>query len=154
MRIISSISRNNWLLFGLGIIVSVLFFFFSPDVYENLYYEPSFSNDMYNQGMYDLAAILTLGICWGIAILYYLILEHVFSCYRWYHWLITVILVIILSPSVTYNYTDSYFMDMDLNYEVQERNFAIASAFVSFVIYLIICLCIKGLSRDNSKTPF
>lgn len=89
-----------------------------------------------------------------MGILYYLIFETLFTCDRWYHWLVTVVIVLILAPVVVFCYSDSVMQDMNYDYETQEHNFAIASLGVTFVLYMIVCFSIKGLSLNNSKTPF
>ena len=78
MRNIKNVEKKDWIFFIAGIILSVLFAIFCADIYEALYYEPEFSNEMYNQGLYNLAAIITLASCWGVGIIYYLVLEHIF----------------------------------------------------------------------------
>ena len=154
MRSIKNVEKKDWIFFLVGIILSVLFAVFSADIYEMLYYEPEFSNEMYNQGLYNLAAIITLASCWGVGILYYLVLEHVFTCDRWYHWLISIFIVLALAPTVAFYNIDGFMQERNLDFMLQEQNFAIASVGVSFVLYMIVCFALKSLSLNNSKTPF
>ena len=156
MRNIKNVEKKDWIFFLVGIILSVLFYIFCADVYECdlLYYEPEFSNEMYNQGLYNLAAIIALVTCWGVGILYYLVLEHAFTCDRWYHWLISIVIVLALAPTVTFYTIDDNMQERNLDFLLQEQNFAIASLGVSFVLYMIVCFALKGLSLNNSKTPF
>lgn len=154
MRSINNVEKKDWVAFILGIIISVLFVVFCTDIYEVIYYEPEFANEMYNQNMYTICAIFTTLVCWGVGILYYWILEIWFTCDRWFHWLISIIVVIMLAPSVTFVYSDSFFQEANLDFYIQERNFAIVSLGVSVILYLVLCFCIKGLSMNNRNTPF
>ena len=154
MRNIKNVEKFEWIFFIVGIILSVLFAIFSADIYEMLYYEPEFSREMYNEKLYTLAAIITLASCWGVGIIYYLILEHVFMCDRWYHWLISIVIVLALAPTVVFYNIDGYMVERNYDFYIQERNFSIASLGVTFVLYMIVCFAIKGLSQNNSKTPF
>lgn len=154
MRNVNNVEKKDWVAFILGIFISVLFLVFSTDIYEAIYYEPEFANEMYNQGMYTICAIMTLTACWVVGILYYWIMEIWFTCDRWYHWLISIIVVVLLAPSVTFVYSNSFFQEANLDFLIQERIFAIVSLGITVVLYLILCFCIKGLSLNNRNTPF
>ena len=154
MRKIENVERNEWILFISGIVVSGLFAAFSADVYEAFYKEPEFFNEMYNEGLYTIAAIIALASCWGVGILYYLVIGDIFKCDTWYYWLLSVVFALLLAPTVTFYKVDSFMQERNLDFLIQERNFAIASIGVSFVLYLVVCLSLKGLSQDNSKIPF
>ena len=154
MRSIKNVEKKDWLFFCIGIALSVLFVIFCTDVYELLYYDAAFANDMYNQNMYTVCAIMAVAVCWLVAIVYYWILEIWFTCDRWYHWLISIVVALLLAPAVTFYYSDSIFTEQSLDYLIEEQNFAIVSLAVTFVLYLIVCFSVKGLSLNNRNTPF
>ena len=154
MRSIKNIEKKDWLFFSIGIVISVLFVIFSTEIYELFFYEPEFANEMYNQNMYTVCAIMTVAACWFVAIVYYWILEIWVTCDRWYHWLISIVVALLLAPAVTFYYSDYTFTEQDLDFYAQELNFAFVSLAVTFVLYLIVCFSVKGFSLNNRNTPF
>ncbi|MBQ9473023.1 MAG: hypothetical protein IJU81_01275 [Bacteroidales bacterium] len=144
--------KTDWIWLMAGLTVTALFLIFSTSVYELLYYDGEFSNEMYNKNMYLVVAGLTSLVVWSTAILYYWIIDH-FE--RWYHWLVAVVLVVVLSPVVVFSHCAGYFYDSNLDELISPLvNFNIINTIVALVLFFIVCLSVKHLSRHCSSTPF
>lgn len=144
--------KTDWIWLISGLVLTALFIFFSTPFYEMLYFNGEFSNEMYNENMYLVVAGYTSLIVWAIAILYYWVIDR-FE--RWYHWLIAVLLVVALSPTVVYFYCDGYFSENNLDLlTIPLINFNIINTIVSLALFFIVCLSVKKLSGHCSTTPF
>ncbi|HJC99278.1 MAG TPA: hypothetical protein H9924_11665 [Candidatus Phocaeicola merdavium] len=151
MKNVKFSTGSDWVFFFIGVAITALFLFFSTPIYELMYYNAEFSNEMYNENMYFVVASATALICWGIAILYYWVIDY-FE--RWYHWIIAFIISIACTPVVTYVYPDSQFSEANLDYSAQLGNFAIVNIIVSIILFLIASFSVKNLSSHCSTTPF
>ena len=89
---------KNTILLIAGLVITLLFLILSTPIFENLYYEREFSNEMYNQNLYLVVAVVTALIAWAAAGIYYYAINSV-SFSRWYHWLIAVVLVLFILPA-------------------------------------------------------
>ena len=69
------ITTANWIWLVISVVVSVLFIVFSTPIYEMLYYNSEFSNEMYNSNMYYVIALCTVLIVWFLPILYYWVID-------------------------------------------------------------------------------
>ena len=78
--------RDKVIFLVIGAVISVLFGFFSEPVYEALYYSSGFSEAMHNNDAYGIVAIIAIAMTWGIAALYYYVINSV-KFDRWYHWM-------------------------------------------------------------------
>lgn len=145
------IEKRDWIFLFIGIAVTALFLIFSTQIYELLYYNSEFSNEMYNENMYFVVASATALVCWIIPVLYYLIIDR-FD--RWYHWLIAMVITLVCTPIITYTYPDSIFSEMNFDFSAQLINFAIVNVIVTLVLFLIVSFSVKNLSLNCSSTPF
>ena len=105
-----------------GIILTVLFLIFSTPLFESLYYEREFSNEMYNQNLYLIVAIVTAVVAWSLAGIYYYVINSV-SFSRWYHWLLMLAGTAVLAPVINYTYPDSIFSDLGYDFGAQLFSF-------------------------------
>ena len=104
--------KNSILLIS-GLVVTLLFLIFSTSLFEALYYDREFSNEMYNQNLYFIVAIVTAVVVWVLAGIYYYAVNSVrFSC--WYHWLIVLIAAMIIAPVINFTYPNNIFQMMVL----------------------------------------
>jgi hypothetical protein len=70
-----------------GAVVTLLFLLFPAPVFELGYYEREFSNEMYNEHLYLIVAVVTAVVAWGAAGIFYYVVNSV-SFSRWYPWLL------------------------------------------------------------------
>lgn len=111
MKNVKYSSMKDWMYLLAGVIITVLYLVFATPIYELMYYDAEFSNEMYNENMYFVVAVTTSLIAWGIAILYYWIIDYLD---RWYHWILAFILSVACTPVVTFVYPDSTFSEINL----------------------------------------
>ncbi len=55
---------KNSILLIVGLVVTVLFLLFPAQVFELGYYEREFSNEMYNENLYLIVAVVTALMAW------------------------------------------------------------------------------------------
>lgn len=151
MKSISQTKGGNWIALGVGLALSVLFLVFSSTIYEAMYYQAEFSNEMYNQKLYFVVGLLAVFISWGSTALYYLIIDS-FSSIK--SWLVLGLINLLLSPTVTWLYTGNSFEEHNFDFSAQIQNFSIVSMAVCLVLFIIASFSLKGLSINSETTPF
>lgn len=151
MKNVKYSNLKDWMSLLIGIILTVLFLVFATPIYELMYYDAEFSNEMYNENMYFVVALTTALIAWGIAIIYYWIIDYLD---RWYHWIAAFIISIACTPVVTFVYPDSTFSEMNMDFSTQLGNFAIINIVVGIILFLLASFSVKNLSSHCSATPF
>lgn len=151
MKNVKYSNLKDWMYLLTGIIVTVLFLVFATPIYELMYYDAEFSNEMYNEDMYFVVALAASLIAWGIAIIYYWIIDY-FD--RWYHWIVAFVISIACTPVVTFVYPDSTFSEMNMDFSTQLGNFAIINIVVGIILFLLASFSVKNLSSHCSATPF
>lgn len=151
MKNVKYSNLKDWIFLLIGIIFTVLFLVFATPIYELMYYDAEFSNEMYNENMYFVVALTTSLISWGIAIVYYWIIDYLD---RWYHWIAAFIISVVCTPVVTFVYPDSAFSEMNMDFSTQLGNFAIINIVVGIILFLLASFSVKSLSSHCSATPF
>ena len=69
--------RDKVIFLVLGAVISVLFWIFRVELYEALYSVNGFSDQMYNTGAYGTVAAVTVAMSWGMAAIYYYVINSV-----------------------------------------------------------------------------
>lgn len=152
MKDFNYIRTNEWIWFVVGVAITVLYVIFSTQFYELLYRGSSdFANEMYNNNMYLVVAIATTLVVWTIAALYYVFID---KFPRFISWFIFFIVAILCAPAVNFVYVNSEFQEMNLDFVMDLENFALVNVAVTAVLFFIVSLCIKGLSKNCATTPF
>lgn len=141
--------------FGLlitGVVLTILFLLFSTQIYEILYYSQNFSNWMYNNSMYLVIAIVTVLVSWGIAFIYYYLINSV-RFDRWYHWLLMLLASILLAPCVDIAYSNSSSSAIGTDFSSDILNFAIINILVTAIFFIIASFSIRWWSYNCNHTP-
>ena len=89
--------KKNTILLIAGIVVTLLFLLFATPLFESLFYEREFSNEMYSVNLYFVVSIVSVLVAWSFAGIFYYVINSV-SFSRWYHWLIVQIAAMITAP--------------------------------------------------------
>lgn len=112
-----------------------------------------FGDKNQESNLYLPMACYTSLICWGVAILYYWIIDRF---HRWWHWSITVLLVLALAPIVTYSYIYNIIFNCRLEAVFTQDlvTLTIVNTVLALVLYIIVCFSVKRLSAHCSTTPF
>lgn len=118
--------KKNLILLIAGLVITLLFLVFSTKVFESLYYEREFSNEMYNQNLYFVVAIVTTVIAWASAGIFYYAINSV-SFSRWYHWLVVLGVAVVLSAVVNYIYPNNIFSSDGVDFSAQLFSFCVVN---------------------------
>lgn len=135
-----------------GILLTVLFLIFSTPLFESLYYEREFSNEMYNQNLYLTVAIVTAVVAWSLAGIYYYVINSV-SFSRWYHWLLMLAGAAVLAPVINYTYPDSIFSDLGYDFGAQLFSFCMVNLMITAVLFVIASFSVRWWSSNCRHTP-
>jgi hypothetical protein len=99
--------------------------------------------------MYRVIAILTVILTWGIAAIYYYLIDSIrFS--RWWHWLIMLTASALLTPTATIAYQNRELVG---DYTLDIYNFAVASLAVTIVFFIIASFSMRWWSKQCRHTP-
>ncbi len=144
--------KSKFILLISGAVVSLLLLIFSAQVFELLYYEREFSNEMFNQGLYTIVALLIVATAWVMGGIYYYVVNSV-SFSRWYHWLVVLGICAVLVPVVTYVWLDGQFATDGLDFASQQLTFALYAMLVEVVMFIIASFSMRWWSSNCRHTP-
>ena len=142
--------RDKVIFLVIGAVVSVLFWIFRVELYEAVYNVPGFSDQMYNTGAYGSVAAITIAMAWGLAAIYYYVINSV-KFDRWYHWLAMLGIASVLTPVVCYIVIDNYLEGFD--YSTAEFTFAFYNILFTAVTFIIASYSIRWWSSNCRHTP-
>lgn len=140
--------KNSILLIG-GVVLTVLFMIFPSLVFEMADSQSEFANEMYNENHYFVVAVISSVMAWGVAALFYYVINSV-SFSRWYHWLLSLLTVSIVAPVVNYIYLDGA---LSIDYSGKLFNFSIIDFVVTAVLFIIASFAIRWWSGNCRHTP-
>ena len=145
--------NTKFVLLVTGALLSLLLVVFAAQVFELLYYEREFSNEMFNQGNYTTVALLAVGVAWVLeAVFYYAVNSVSFS--RWYHWLIVLAVAAMTVPVVVYVWLDGQFAGDGLDFSGQLFSFSLMAMLVEVVIFTLASFSMRWWSSNCRHTPF
>lgn len=144
--------KKNLILLIAGLVITLLFLVFSTKVFESLYYEREFSNEMYNQNLYFVVAIVTTVIAWASAGIFYYAINSV-SFSRWYHWLVVLGVAVVLSAIVNYIYPNNIFSSDGVDFSAQLFSFCVVNMAVEAVLFIIASFSMRWWSSNCRHTP-
>lgn len=144
--------KKNFILLVVGAVITLLFLVFSTKIFEMLYYERQFSNEMYNQNLYFVVAVITALIAWGLAGVFYYAINSV-SFSRWYHWLVVLGVAVVLTSVVNYIYPNNIFSADGLDFTSQLFSFCVVNAAVEAVLFIIASFSMRWWSSNCRHTP-
>lgn len=144
--------KKNLILLIAGLVITLLFLVFSTMVFESLYYEREFSNEMYNQNLYFVVAIVTTVIAWASAGIFYYAINSV-SFSRWYHWLVVLGVAVVLSAVVNYIYPNNIFSSDGVDFSAQLFSFCVVNMAVEAVLFIIASFSMRWWSSNCRHTP-
>lgn len=143
---------KNSILLVSGILLTLIFVALSASIFEVLYYDNEFSNEMYNQNIYLIVSIVTVAVAWAFAGVYYYAINSVrFS--RWYHWLIVLACAIVIAPVISYVYANNIFSDDGLDFGNQLFGFCMVDLVVEAVMFIIASFSMRWWSSNCRHTP-
>lgn len=142
--------QNKIPFFVTGIVLSILFWVFRVAIYELPYYSPDFTNSLWNNGVYEAVAAITLAMGWaGAAIYYYVINSAVFD--RWWHWLAIMAVTVVLTPVICYLVMSAMLAGKD--FEGPMVQFEMYNLIVVAATYVVASFSIKWWSSNCRHSP-
>jgi undecaprenyl pyrophosphate phosphatase UppP len=144
--------KKNFILLIIGAVITLLFLVFSTKIFEMLYYERQFSNEMYNQNLYFVVAVITALIAWGLAGIFYYAINSV-SFSRWYHWLVVLGVAVVLTSVVNYIYPNNIFSADGLDFTAQLFSFCVVNAALEAVLFIVASFSMRWWSSNCRHTP-
>lgn len=140
----------------LGIVVSVIFialsFGGSDNVYEQLSFNQEFNDELFSLGLYPTMAMLTVGMAWAIALLYYYVINSVLFD-RWYHWLVMLLLAAVVTPTVCHVVCDAAMSRDGYDPGALLGQFAVQHVVFSTLMFIIASFSIRWWSSNCRHTP-
>lgn len=143
---------KNALCLGVGVLLTLLFLLFPLQVFELGYYETEFSNEMYNESLYLVVAVVTVVLSWGGAALFYYVINSV-SFSRWYHWLLTLAVASVLASVVCYVYPNGVFSDMGYDFSSQLFGFCVIDFIATACLFVVASFSMRWWSSNCRHTP-
>ena len=136
---------KNAILLITGAVITLLFLLFAVPLFESMYYEREFSNEMFNENVYLMISVVTAVIAWGVAGVYYFVINSVrFS--RWCPWMV-------VAPTINYIYADSIFTALDYDFTHQLWSFASVNLVVEVVLFMVASFSMRWWSTNCRHTP-
>ena len=140
----------------LGIVVSVIFialsFGGSANVYEQLSFNQEFNDELFTLGLYPTMAMLTVGMAWAIALLYYYVINSVLFD-RWYHWLVMLLLAAVVTPAVCHVVCDAAMSRDGYDPGALLGQFAVQHVVFATLMFIIASFSIRWWSSNCRHTP-
>lgn len=135
---------------------------FFANLYElwGLNYLGTFSDDLFNLGIYPIVFFLSLGVALVIIFTYYKLLDRPrFS--KFYVWSIAVLLIVIITGFIAYNQSDTaiynlyYEQGQDVPYGIGDFiTFAITNMLIYLIITFLLSMLLKFSSTNHKYIPF
>lgn len=144
---------KNKILLLLGVIVTAVVLIVPDHLFEALYFDNEFSNEMYNSHLYLDTALIAAATAWVLAAAYYYLINSV-SFSRWYHWLIVLAVAAVVCPTAVYLHVTSVMEEMQLDFSLQAFRFALTVALVEVVLFVAASFAIRWWSTNCRHTPF
>lgn len=136
----------------LGIALTVIFFIFSEEVYEALYYSPAFNNGLHNTGLYNIITLITIAMAWGAAAIYYYAVNSV-RWDRWWHWLVVLAIVVVLNPIICYGMTVQTFNSNGMTFPGEALSFEAFNMLVTAGLFIVASFSMRWWSSNCRHTP-
>lgn len=136
----------------IGVALTVLFFIFSEEIYENLYYSAAFNNGLHNFGLYNIITIITIAMAWTGAAIYYYAINSV-RWDRWWHWLVVLAVVVVLNPIICYAVNVHTFNDNGISMAGEAASFELFNMVVTAVLFVVASFSMRWWSTNCRHTP-
>ncbi|MBR1883227.1 MAG: hypothetical protein IJ808_09525 [Muribaculaceae bacterium] len=144
--------KRNLIFLIAGILVTIVFFLMREDAYNALYYSSGFNDQLWNLGLYETATLITIGMAWGAAAIYYYAINSV-RFDRWWHWLAVLAVVALLTPIVSYLVISHAFSDAGLDYQLETFSFELGNVVWSALLFVVASFSMRWWSSNCRHTP-
>ncbi len=141
---------KNGILLIASALVTLLFIIFPTTVYELVDGQSEFANEMYNENLYLIVALIAAGVAWGSAALFYYVVNSV-SFSRWYHWLIVLLAAAVVSTIAGYSYLSG---TLSTDYGSSLTGFSVVNFATTAVLFVLASFGMRWWSSNCRHTPF
>lgn len=135
-----------------GAVITLLYLLLGSSLYEALYYEREFSNEMYNENLYFMVSVVTILVAWSFAGIYYYVINSV-SFSRWYHWLLVLVAACVAAPTINFAYPNSVFRALGYDFSAQLFGFCMVDLAIEAVLFVVVSFAIRWWSSNCRHTP-
>lgn len=135
-----------------GAVITLLYLLLGSSLYEALYYEREFSNEMYNENLYFMVSVVTILVAWSFAGIYYYVINSV-SFSRWYHWLLVLVAACVAAPTISFAYPNSVFRALGYDFSAQLFGFCMVDLAIEAVLFVVVSFAIRWWSSNCRHTP-
>ena len=135
-----------------GAVITLLYLLLGSSLYEALYYEREFSNEMYNENLYFMVSVVTILVAWSFAAIYYYVINSV-SFSRWYHWLLVLVAACVAAPVINFTYPNSVFRALGYDFSAQLFGFCMVDLAIEAVLFVVVSFAIRWWSSNCRHTP-
>lgn len=155
MRNLGNTKALDWVWLLLGVAITVVYVVFADPLYEALYFgSDDFADAMYDNNQYFVVALISCLCSWGVAAIYYLIIDSV-SLDSFFGWFCGLIITWVIALCLTVYIPDQTFIEQDLyDYTPYLWNIGWINIGICLIIYCIASLSIKNLSKNVPNRPF
>lgn len=135
-----------------GAVITLLYLLLGSSLYEALYYEREFSNEMYNENLYFMVSVVTILVAWSFAAIYYYVINSV-SFSRWYHWFLVLVAACVAAPVINFTYPNSVFRALGYDFSAQLFGFCMVDLAIEAVLFVVVSFAIRWWSSNCRHTP-
>lgn len=135
-----------------GAVITLLYLLLGSSLYEALYYEREFSNEMYNENLYFMVSVVTILVAWSFAAIYYYVINSV-SFSRWYHWFLVLVAACVAAPVINFAYPNSVFRALGYDFSAQLFGFCMVDLAIEAVLFVVVSFAIRWWSSNCRHTP-
>lgn len=132
--------------------ITLLFLVLNTKIFEALFFERQFSNEMYNQNLYFVVAVVTVLVAWVLAAVFYYVINSVrFS--RWWHWLCVLGAACVVAPVTSFVLCNNSLSAEGYDFSAQLFSFATVDLFVEAVLFVVASFSMRWWSSNCRHTP-
>ena len=135
-----------------GIAITVLYWIFKVEILEKLYFAQGFSDEMYNNSIYGIMTAISIGMAWGVAAIYYYVINSVRFA-RWWHWLSMLVIVTLITPIICYFVTTGIFNSAGKDFTHEAMAFELSNMIAVAALFVVASFSIRWWSSNCRHTP-
>lgn len=145
---------KNLVRLAVGIVIAIVFLALPTETYEAVkFFDGGYSNELYNQGLYQIFVMIVTGVSWAVCIIYYYVIDSV-KFDRPQHWLIMLLVSTLASVASCFAYNQSVFVEYNLSYTEEMVQMALCHAMFAVIMFVVATFAIRAWSSNCRHSPF
>lgn len=134
-------------------IFTVLSYSQNSNIFELLYFNQGFNDQLYNLSLYPTVAAIVVACSWAGAAVYYFGINSV-NFDRWYHWLCVLAVVTLAAPIISYLFVNGTLKESGLDYGDETLQFAMQLFLMTPILFTVASFSVRWWSTNCRHTPF